>query len=207
MTPIYHITHIENLPVILAQGGLWCDRESARRGLARIGIAHHHIKERRAKRVVPVGPGGTLADYVPFYFAPRSPMLFAIHRNQVAGYGGGQADIVHLVASAEGVQASGKPFVFSDGHADMAISSFFTDLAELKHVDWTMMKEVYWNDTPLDGDRKRRRQAEFLAHGFVPWSLISEVGVINEAMAGEVNSLLAGAAHVPVVSVRRNWYY
>ncbi len=207
MTPIYHITHIENLPVILAQAGLWCDRESAQRGLAKIGIAHDHIKERRAKRVVPVGPGGTLADYVPFYFAPRSPMLFAIHRNQVAGYQGGQADVVHLVSSAESVQASGQAFVFSDGHADMAISSFFTDLTELKQVDWKMMNEIYWNDTESDGDRKRRRQAEFLAHRFFPWSLVSEVGVINEAMAGKMHSLLAGAAHVAVVSVRRNWYY
>lgn len=207
MTPIYHITHIENLPVILAQDGLWCDRESAQRGLLKIGIAHAHIKERRAKRAVPTGPGGTLADYVPFYFAARSPMLFAIDRNQVAGYQGGESDIVHLVSTVETVQASGRPFVFSDGHADMAISSFFTDLADLKQVDWKMMKETYWNDTPSDGDRKRRRQAEFLTHGFSPWSLVSEVGVMNPAMAGQMNSLLAGAAHVPVVSVRRNWYY
>jgi hypothetical protein len=207
VTPIYHITHIENLPTILAQERLWCDRESAQRGLTKIGIAHAHIKERRAKRVVPTGPGGTLADYVPFYFAPRSPMLFAIHRNQVVGYQGGQSDIVHLVSTAESVQTSGRAFVFSDGHADMAISTFFSDLADLKQVDWKMMKETYWNDKPSDGDRKRRRQAEFLTHGFFPWNLVSELGVMNQAMAGKVNSLLAGAAHVPIVSVRRNWYY
>jgi hypothetical protein len=207
LTPIYHITHVTNLPAMLEQGGLWCDRESAQRGLANVGIAHAHIKERRSKRVVPVGPGGTLADYVPFYFAPRSPMLYAIYRNQVATYQGGQADIVHLVSNAESVQANGRAFVFSDGHADMAISSFFTDLADLKHLDWKMMKETYWNDTPPDGDRKRRRQAEFLAHEFFPWSLVSEIGVIDEAMAGKVNLLLAGGAHVPIAHVRRNWYY
>jgi len=26
------------------------------------------------------------------------------------------------------------------------------------------MKDVYWNDSFEDGDRKRRRQAEFLVH-------------------------------------------
>ena len=207
MTPIYHITHIENLPTILAQAGLWCDRESARRGLIKIGIAHAHIKERRAKRVVPAGPGGTLADYVPFYFAPRSPMLFAIHRNQVAGYLGGQSAVVHLVSTAENVQAGGKAFVFTDGHADMAISSYFSDLANLTRVDWKIMKETYWNDTPSDGDRKRRRQAEFLTHEFFPWNLFGEIGVINQGMADRVNSLLAGTPNVPVVSVRRGWYY
>jgi hypothetical protein len=207
VTPIYHITHIENLPTILAQAGLWCDRESARLGLTKIGIAHAHIKERRAKRVVPTGPGGTLADYVPFYFAPRSPMLFAIDRNQVAGYQGGQSAVVHLVSTAESVQASGRAFVFSDGHADMAISTYFSDLADLTRLDWKIMKETYWNDTPSDGDRKRRRQAEFLMHEFFPWNLIGELGVMNEGMADRVNSLLAGTANVPVVSVRRGWYY
>lgn len=207
MTLIYHITHVANLPAVLAQDGLWCDRESAQQGLAAVGIAHAHIKERRANRVVRLGPGGTLADYVPLYFAPRSPMLYAIHRNQVAGYRGGQADIVHLVSSAETVQAAGLPFVFTDGHADMEISSFFTNLNDLNHLDWRLMDSKYWHDTSSDGDRKRRRQAEFLVHRFFPWSLVTEVGVINRTAAERVHAALPGAAHVPVVSVHRDWYY
>jgi hypothetical protein len=207
VTPIYHITHVTNLPGILAKGGLWCDRESAVRCSGKIGIAHNHIKERRAKRIVPVKPYGTLADYVPFYFAPRSPMLFAIDRGQVVDYQGGQKEIVHLVSAAETILEDGKKFVFSDGHADMAISSFYTDLKDLSRVDWKIMKETYWNDTPADGDRKRRRQAEFLVHDFFSWSLVERIGVMNDAMAAKVNALLEGADHVPVVSVQRGWYY
>ncbi len=108
-TDIYHITHVDNLAAIVAEGGLWCDREAADRGVAKIGIAHQHIKERRARRRVPIGPGGTLDDYVPFYFAPRSPMLFSINGGFVEGYSDGQRSVIHLVSSAEVVSAAGMP--------------------------------------------------------------------------------------------------
>lgn len=91
MTPIYHITHGRNLAAIIAAGGLWCDAQIAARGLTPLGIAHQHIKERRKQRIVPCAAGGTLADYVPFYFAPRSPMLYAIHSGYVERYDGGQS--------------------------------------------------------------------------------------------------------------------
>ena len=50
----------------------------------------------RAAKRVGLSPGGSVHDYVPFYFAPRSPMLSAIHNGQVAGCGLRQQDIVHL---------------------------------------------------------------------------------------------------------------
>jgi hypothetical protein len=75
MTYIYHITHIDNLPRIITAGGLRCDRLRMQNGETVLGIAHQHIKDRRAKRLVPVAAKGTLADYVPFYFAPRLQCL------------------------------------------------------------------------------------------------------------------------------------
>jgi hypothetical protein len=103
MTAIYHITHIENLARMLTEGGIWCDNECKNRELSTIGIAHNHIKERRARKRVQLGKGGTLADYVPFYFAPRSPMLYAIYTGYVEGYNGTQQNIVHLTSSVEKV--------------------------------------------------------------------------------------------------------
>ncbi len=166
MTAIYHITHLRNLPNIINDGGLWCDQVVMQRKLAYVSIAHQHIKDRRARKAVPGAPGGKLADYVPFYFAPRSPMLYAINMGNVQDYADGQRPIVHLVSSAEAVQVAGLPFTFTDGHAEMDISRFFTDLHDLDKVDWEMMQAKYWNDTLQDGDRKRRRQAEFLVHQF-----------------------------------------
>ena len=31
---------------------------------------------------------------------------------------------------------------------------------------------TYWNSIPSDPDRPRRRQAEFLVHGYAPWSSV-----------------------------------
>jgi len=207
MTRLYHITHAQNLQSILAYDGLWCDNSRQERELNTIGIAHEHIKQRRARRSVPSGAQGTLADYVPFYFAPRSPMLYAIHMGSVAGYDGEQSSVVHLVFQVEHIVRHGLTYVFTDGHADMAISRFFDATSQLEHIDWQIMEERYWSDTDTDGDRTRRRQAEFLVHQFAPWSLCIEIGVINAGIEREVNSILQAATHRPRVIVQRQWYY
>lgn len=206
-TPIYHITHINNLASIRAAGGL---RSLNLMRLARTGytnIAYFGIQYRRATTQVPCGAGGTLHDYVPFYFAPRSPMLYTIHRGNVGGYDQGQGPIVHLVSTAEAVRTAGLSFVFTDGHGTIALTEFFDDLAQLNQVHWEVMESRYWFDTPEDCDRKRRRQAEFLVHNFFPWQLVTEIGVIDPTMRAQVVRLLQNATHQPAVTVHPDWYY
>lgn len=201
MTAIYHITHIRNLPLILQDGFLWCDNEKTARHLNPVGIAHEHIKRRRAARDVTACRGGTLADYVPFYFAPRSPMLYTIHKGNVENYREGQEPVLHLVSSTERVAASGLPFTFTNGHAEMLTSSFYEDLADLNKVDWSVMRSHYWNDTANDGNRKWRRQAEFLVHNNFPVSLAEEIGVCSLKMADNVKQILAEAG------IKFRWWY
>jgi len=207
VTDIFHITHVRNLEPIIQHGGLYCDRMRAEQQLASVGIAHNHIKERRARRRVPTCWRGTLADYVPFYFAPRSPMLYSIHGGYVEQYREGQRPVVHLASSAESIAAAGLAFTFTEGHAELAYSSFYDDLADLDKVDWQVMKSRWWNDTVEDMDRKRRRQAEFLVHGFVPWELVTKIGVIDDGVAEEVNEILRRGVHRPTVVVKGSWYY
>lgn len=207
MTAIYHITHIRNLQNILADGGLWCDRIVSERNLAHIGIAHQHIKDRRTQKAVHCAPGGRVADYVPFYFAPRSPMLFSIHKGNIEGYQDGQRPILHLVSSAEAVQSAGLVFTFTDGHAEMDISRFFTSLQSLEEIDWKVMHSNFWANTLEDGDRKRRRQAEFLVRQFFPFALFETIGVFNQSMARQVSALLQPLSQKPVIRVQPAWYY
>ncbi|MFN5864523.1 MAG: DarT ssDNA thymidine ADP-ribosyltransferase family protein, partial [Pseudanabaena sp.] len=85
---------------------------------------------------------------------------------------------------------------------------FYEDLDALPHViDWEIMEAKYWKDTDEDGDRKRRRQAEFLVYDFLPWELINHIGVINSTIRTQVLELLQHSVHKPTVSVHRNWYY
>lgn len=206
-TPIFHITPIDNLCGILAAGGLCCNSALRRDGIAYTNIAHANIQDRRSRTPVTCGPGGTLHDYVPFYFAPRSPMLYAIAGGRVQGFDGGQTPILHLVSSAQLVQDAGLSFVFTDGHATMELSTFYATLDRLDQVDWSVMPLRIWRDTNADPDRKRRRNAEFLVHKFFPWELITEIGVINATIQQQVERLLYSAKHKPMVTVRPNWYY
>jgi len=91
--PVFHITHVENLKSIAAVG-LLCDEDMDEEQIEFRSIAYQNIKVQRAATEVPIEPYGTLADYVPFYFAPRSPMLFTISRGNVAGAEGQQGNIV-----------------------------------------------------------------------------------------------------------------
>ncbi len=203
---IFHITHIQNLSGILSVGGLRSNRLLQQASVPYSNIAHQTIQDRRATAPVPCGSGGTLHDYVPFYFAPRSPMLYTINQGNVPGCTSQQA-VVHLVSTAEVVHASGAACVFTDGHAVMAYSSFFTDLADLAQVDWTVMRATYWNNTPDDPDRRRRRQAEFLVRDFFPWSLCLGVGVADEQTKGRVEEILRAAGQQTKVAVKADWYY
>ncbi|MFY9674538.1 MAG: DUF4433 domain-containing protein [Terriglobales bacterium] len=203
MPPIYHITHIDNLPGIIREGGLHCDRTA--HNLKSTNIGHTHIKARRLNRSVPVGPRGTVGDYVPFYFAPRSPMLFAISRGNVEGYTAGQQPVIYLCSSTEAVDGAKMRWVFTEGHADMGYTDFFDDFSDLEKIDWKLMTAKYWNSTPEDPDRSRRRQAEFLVKDFFPWKLVSQVAVYGDATAKIVNASLAGGP--PPIVVRQGWYY
>jgi hypothetical protein len=207
MTPVYHITHLDNLPRISAAGALWCDRRVRRAAVGPQNIAYGHIKARRETITVPFSPGGTLADYVPFYFCPRAPMLYAIYRGQVPGIEGGQARIAHLELDAEAMLAAGLPCVHTDGNAASQPRRFYASADGLDGLSWAVIRARSWHDTPDDNDRKRRKQAEFLVHDRVPWSFVARIGVMDGAAATAARDMLSGEAHPPVVDIRRDWYY
>ena len=48
-------------------------------------VGHRGVKERRRTRAVDVGSGGVTADYVPFYYAPRSQAPFLRDRTDRHG--------------------------------------------------------------------------------------------------------------------------
>lgn len=204
---IYHITDAANVTSIFTSGGLWATNKLKQNNVAHHDIAYARIQERRARVPVPCGPRGNLHDYVPWYFAPRSPMLYVIHRGQVPQYQNGQRRIVHLVSSIDLVQKAEVPFVFCDGHAAVQLTNFYTDVEDLVQVDWQVMKSRQWDDTREDNDRLRRRQAEFLVHDFCPCRLLCGIGVMNEDVQAEVEGYLRHAGHELRVAVRPNWYY
>ena len=104
-TPIYHMTHIDNLPGIIANLGLLSDNAIQARGVSTVNIAHANIKQRRSRTSIIIGGlnRGSLAAFVPFYFCARSPMLYAIYSGMVKECKCNQSDIVYLVTTVEAI--------------------------------------------------------------------------------------------------------
>src|SRR5512147_2433514 len=96
--PIYHITDLGNLSDILNDGGLHSDAVMAQRNPTVIGYSH--IKQRRLTQItVPCCRNRFVGEFVPFYFCPRSPMLYTINKGATGLPPGCQATIVHLVSN------------------------------------------------------------------------------------------------------------
>lgn len=203
---IYHFTHLDNLASILQGGALLSNNLHPNRS---VNVSYNDIQRRRQHTRIPCGPSGTLHDYVPFYFAPRSPMLFTITQGNVEGFQGDPGELVYLVGRLDTAQAAGLPYVFSDGHPIVFPSGFYADPAELGRVDWPLMKSRVWKNTENDRDRMRRRQAELLVHERFPWELLEQIVVKANPIAARVAALLR--AHPErkfiTIGVNRNWYY
>jgi hypothetical protein len=197
---IFHITHVENLAGILREGGLWCDAERIRRGLATTNIGLKRIKSRRLNRPVTTTAGGMLGDYVPFNFCNRSVMLYSICRGH-EDYGGGQDAIVHLVSRVSTATSLGRPWAFSDRHAELGQALHFDDLQRLGEVPWSVMDLRYWQEF------REERQAEFLVHQFFPWTAVLGIVVRTEEAAARVRQIVGTVEHQPPVVVRPGWYY
>jgi hypothetical protein len=205
---IFHITHIDNLSAILAEGCLWSDHDVRMMSRTRTVIGFDTIKTRRLEELpVSCHPGTFVGEYVPFYFCPRSPMLYVIHRRaSQLSYQGGQEPIVHLVSRIDIAieHSKGVPWAFTDGNAGARYTRFSNDLTQFDNlVDWNAVQSHYWNDPKV----RERKQAEFLIYRKFPWTAVIAIGVYNQSLATDVQKLLTLQNHQPQVAVEQNWYY
>jgi hypothetical protein len=215
---LFSITAIANLADICKSKALLSKNSGASAGIAYQNIAHQGAQGARSVKPMPDPPGGVTHDYVPFYFAPRSPMLRAIEGGKVANCQWRQADIVHLETTVAHVTATQTPFVFYDRNATLAFSSAYTSMGDLDKVAWDLFFEPplldgfckYWQNRlnePRHADRMERRQAEFLVKERVPLQRLIRIGVIDEQRAGEVRAILSQAGVDLPVEVKRDWYF
>jgi hypothetical protein len=208
---LYHFTHVDNVAAIFDSGYLSCDAVS-RKGLTRTEVGDPEIKESRRRRSIPAGPGGQVGDYVPFYFAPRSPMMYRIacdHRDAVGGrYAQGDRPLVYLLTTTRAVIEAGLTWTATDGNAANATTEFTSDPAKLEgFIDWELMKAERWSNTQDDPDRQRRRMAEFLIHDQMPTELIQWLAVYSEFHAAQLRQQLDDQRLVGRIIVRPHWYY
>jgi hypothetical protein len=153
----YHITHHRNLESICAQG-LVCDAAGPQQP-AQTGIGNDKIKRRRMAKVIP-GTDTTVGQYVPFYFCPRSVMLYTIHkRNDELAYKDGQEPIVHLVFDVAALLASANAanlrWYFTDCNASAGYASFYDNITQLEDLDHQAIAAAQWTDERINERNKQ----------------------------------------------------
>lgn len=166
------------------------------------------IKQRRLTELT-LGshPGLHVGDCVPFYFCPRSVMLFLLHRGNHQGltYRGGQEAIVHLEADlgtvVDWANQNGRRWAFTLSNAGAYYFEDRSDLNRLDEIDWNAVQARDWRSD------KESKQAEFLLEYSFPWELVERIAVCSTTTYRRVLVSLPPAGHRPSVEVRRDWYY
>lgn len=202
---IYHIVHVDNLPSIVSDGFLLADSLIGQRKRGAI-IGNSEIKASRLNLPVNCHPGTCVGDYVPFYFCPRSVMLYVISKRNHPNvmYRDGQEPIVHLMADLhEAVAWADKANVrwaFTPINAAARAADFYCDLRQLHVLDWRAIRATQWASC------RDHKMAEFLMYERFPWFLVRGVGVRSSGVGAQVLAAMP-RDHRPPVKVKTGWYY
>lgn len=202
---IWRIVRLSDMGWLL-EDGLDCkNRIPAHRNYRSMGSSG--LISNRGLKNVPIGSGGVLNDYVPFYFTPFSPMFYKIHTGHEDITQVNNEDIVILVASLHDLRANNIDFVFTDRHAYLEYANFYTDLQHLQDINWTILQNrdfSYSRDYP---DNKVRYQAEALIYRNLPIAHLRAIVCYNETAKAEVESHLNRLGISANVYVSPNLYF
>lgn len=202
---IFRIVHRNNVPWIL-ENGMHC-RNSNVLDPAYVSIGNRELIDKRNRHPVPCPPGGTLGDYVPFYFTPFSPMLLNIK----TGWGGiekrSNSEIVIFVSSLEKLREHGLTFVFTDRHAYLEAARFFSDASHLSELDWDLLQRRDFKRDPEDPGKFERYQAEALVYGALPCPCLLGIACYDDIARAEIAQLAADLKLDLKVVARRGWYF
>jgi hypothetical protein len=156
---IFRIVHRDNIPWILSNG-LHC-RKSQIQDPNFVPIGLKDLIDKRDHQRVPCAPGGTLSNYVPFYFTPLSPMAYRIKTgsNVTQRY---NSEIVVVVTSLRTLVKHGVSFLFTDRHASVIGARFTNNLEHLDRIDWSILQHKDFERDNEDLGKSDRYQAEAL---------------------------------------------
>lgn len=202
---IFRITHISNVPWIL-ENGLHC-RSSGIADPDFTQIGNASLIDKRQHFAVPIAPGGLLSDYVPFYFTPKSIMLY----NIVTGYQDTpivpRSEIVTIVSRLRGVRGSGIDAIFTDQHAVSKTAQYYNDLDKLGEIDWAILRNCDFRRDPDDPGKTLRYHAEALIRGFLPCEQIAGIGCRGENEKRTLQGFGRAAGMNLNIVVRPDWFF
>lgn len=203
---LFRITHVSNLPWLL-KNGLSC--ASARiLDPNFVEIGNPDLIRKRRDHSVPKLPCGTLADYVPFYLTPKSPMLLNIKTGWKGVTRRPNSEIVIIVSSLSALRSNSVTTLITDRHAYMATARWSADPSDLATmIDWDILRRHEFKGTDDYPDKMDRYQAEALAHAHVPVVALKCIGCVSTAERAKIEVTVKAAGLALPVFARPGWYF
>jgi len=170
-------------------------------------IGNDKLKQRRLRLPVKCHRNLTVGQCVPFYFCPRSVMLYINSRGNhpEVTYAGGQEFIVHLQVDMSNaviwLNQNHLRWSFSSGNAATEYTSFYADSIDLDKLDWGAISTNNWRECI------HTKQAEFLIEQRCPTHLIECIGVLSRTTQKQVEQILHQSETTIPVMLRPDWYY
>ena len=156
---LFRMTHVQNIPHILAHGITHSKSINANPAFVPIGDSSLIV----SRNAFPVPNGKTIGDYIPFYFGVR--MLYVIQKGFNSVKVTDAEDIVYCVSDVQQILQHHLNFVFTDGHAVDSFSEFYypNDVINIKNIiDQKAIDKKYWKDD-RDLDLKRRKRSRIFS--------------------------------------------
>ena len=203
---IFRIEHVDNLAWNIEKEFLY-SRNSGEVNPTFVNIGNPDLIDMRSRRVVPVDPGGTLSDYVPFYFTPSSVMML----NILTGQGGIpkrlKSEIMIFVSSLHKLREIGLKFLFTDRHAYPKDAQFHSDIARLDQIHWEILQKRDFKGEDQYLNKQSYYQAEALIYQRVPLSAIVGICCFNSIVKKRVEADLANFGSAIPVYERPEYYF
>ena len=201
---IFRITHRDNIPWILANG--LHSQNSPKADPNLVDIGNPDLIAKRTIRPVPIHPGGTLSDYVSFYFTPHSPMMYNIFTGHSVTRRSNN-EIVIMASSLPALQKAGKSFVFTDRHAYLVTANFYGSLENINVIAWDLLINRDFRRDPHEPSAIERYQAEALVHGSLGVDLIEELVCYDSNVADFLRKTASSLDVEVEINARTTWYF
>ena len=194
---IYHVTHVSNLPAILASRGL------AAGSTPILDLSPDEVRLERAEISVPGGPAQNLAGYVPFFLSPDAQLWQTLRagdehpRLSKKAHAADTYDFVFLVSTVKHVVNAGAEFVVADRNSEGSTTRFATTREDAERMLHRLRS---------DNGGEHLLDAELLVADRLPLESVTLVGVANDRVRQVVRDMLAGSDFTPKISVYPPWF-
>ena len=193
----YHLTHISNLPGILAAGAIEASATPV------VDLSPVGLRAERAEVEVTGAQSAKLTEFVPFFLSPnaiawqsiRAKMPHPRVAHDIVGMD--PADFVLLVVTVRQLDDLGAGYVVADGNAERDTTRFGWAPTDSEHVLRRLRAETL---------QESILEADLLVRDRVPFEHIALVGVAHDKARSAVRDILATADFSPKVAVYPPWF-